>query len=90
MKMTEPYLSLHINDGILYISKKLATEIKPRVILDVEVGEVVSDDFDEAARKLGTTVLGILCLWYKTFSTTAAYLWIPQRIELASSTWRWI
>ncbi|MHA6895375.1 hypothetical protein ACQUJT_15015 [Ralstonia pseudosolanacearum] len=27
--------------------------------------EVISDAFDEAAKKLGTTVLGILSLWHK-------------------------
>lgn len=63
--MTEPYLALYVNDGTLYLAKKLPTEARPRVILDVGIDEIISDEFEEAAKKLGTTALGILSLWHK-------------------------
>lgn len=64
-RLNEPYLALYVKDGVLYFTKKLLTENSPRVILDVEVNEIISDDFDVAAKKLGETALGILSLWHK-------------------------
>lgn len=63
--MNEPYLALYVKDGVLYFTKKIPKESDPRPILEIGVDEVISDDFDEAAKKLGTTVLGILSLWHK-------------------------
>lgn len=64
--MHEPYLALYVKDGTLYIDKKLPTEVKPRGIIEVEVEQVTSDEFDEAAKKLGATVLNIFRLWHKS------------------------
>lgn len=63
--MNEPYLIVHVKDGTMYFAKKLPTETKSREIFEVEIDEVISDEFDEAAKKLGATVLGILSLWHK-------------------------
>lgn len=64
--MHEPYLALYVKNGTLYIDKKLPTEVKPRGIIEVEVEQITSDEFDEAAKKLGGTVLGIFRLWHKS------------------------
>lgn len=64
-EMNEPYLALYVRDGVLFFTKKLPKESEPREILEIGVDEVISDEFDEAAKKLGTTVLGILSLWHK-------------------------
>lgn len=63
--MKEPYLALYVRDDALCVAKKLPTEGSPRDIFEIGVGEVTSTEFDEAARKLGSTVLGILSLWHK-------------------------
>ncbi|WP_013207792.1 hypothetical protein [Ralstonia solanacearum] len=63
--MNEPYLALYVKDGVLFFTKKLPKESEPREILEIGVDEVILDEFDEAAKKLGTTVLGILSLWHK-------------------------
>lgn len=63
--MNEPYLALYLRDDVLCFAKKLPKESSPREILEIGVREVTSDEFDEAARKLGGTVLGILSLWHK-------------------------
>lgn len=63
--MKEPYLALYVRDHVLCFAKKLPRESSPREILEIGVKEVISDEFDEAARKLGSTVLGILSLWHK-------------------------
>ncbi|MEV8471769.1 hypothetical protein [Ralstonia sp. UNC404CL21Col] len=63
--MKEPYLALYVRDNALCVAKKLPTESSPRDIFEIGVGEVTSNEFDEAARKLGGTVLGILSLWHK-------------------------
>jgi hypothetical protein len=65
MKMNEPYLALYVNNGVLRFTKKLPTESRPRDILEVGVSEITSDKFDEAAKKLGSTALGILSLWHR-------------------------
>jgi hypothetical protein len=64
-KINEPFLALSIVAGTLYFTKKLPLEDGPRVILELDISEVVKDDFDEAARKLGTMMFGILRLWHK-------------------------
>lgn len=63
--MNEPYLALYVKDGVLYFAKKLPTESKPREILEIDVAEVISNELDEAGRKIGITVLGILSLWHQ-------------------------
>lgn len=63
--MREPYLALYISDGMLHFAKKLPTEEAPRGITEIPIADVVSDSFDEAGRKLGTTALGLLKLWHK-------------------------
>ncbi len=64
-KMHEPYLALYIEDGTLHIAKKLPTEDVARGIIEVPIEQVTSDTFDEAAKKLGGTVLGLFKLWHK-------------------------
>jgi hypothetical protein len=63
--MREPYIFLYVADGALHVGKKLPTESEPRELFDVSVDQVVASEFDEAARKLGATVLGVLKLWHK-------------------------
>ena len=63
--MNEPYLALYVRDDVLCFAKKLPKESSPRVFLEIGVREVVSNEFDEAARKVGGTALGILSLWHK-------------------------
>ncbi|SCK29591.1 hypothetical protein VAR608DRAFT_2488 [Variovorax sp. HW608] len=63
--MNEPYLAIYVQNGTLFFSKKLPSEDKPRAIFELEIGEVISDEFDEASKKLGNTVLGILRLWHE-------------------------
>jgi hypothetical protein len=58
--MHEPYIALYVQDGALHVEKKLPTELESREMFDVPIREVVADEFDEAARKLGSTVLGHL------------------------------
>jgi hypothetical protein len=65
MKMNEPYLIVYVKDETMYFAKKIPTEAKSREIFEVGIDEVISDEFDEAAKKLGSTVLGILSLWHK-------------------------
>jgi hypothetical protein len=62
--MNEPYLAIYVRDHTLFFAKKLPSETRPRDILEIDVSEVMSDDFDDASRKLGSTVLGILRLWH--------------------------
>jgi hypothetical protein len=64
MNMHEPYIALYVHDDALHVGKKLPTELKPREMFDLPLSQVVADEFDEAARKLGSTVLGILRLWH--------------------------
>lgn len=63
--MHEPYLALYIENEALHFEKKLPTEEAPRRIFEVPLDQVVSDSFDEAGKKLGTTVLGFFKLWHK-------------------------
>jgi hypothetical protein len=63
--MHEPYLALYIADKTLHFEKKLPTEETSRGIIEVPLDQVVSDPLDEAARKLGATVLGLFKLWHK-------------------------
>ncbi len=63
--MNEPYLALYVKNNTLFFTKKLSTENVPREILEFDIAEITSDEFDDASRKLGTTVLGILALWHK-------------------------
>lgn len=63
--MNEPFLALYVKDDTLFFTKKLPTENVPREILEFSIDEITSDEFDDASRKLGTTVLGILSLWHK-------------------------
>lgn len=76
--MYEPYLALYVKDGTLYFEKKLPTEDEPRGIIEVEIAQVTSDEFDEASKKLGGTILGIFRLWHKnlfeTWGTSAVKL----------------
>lgn len=64
--MNEPYLALYVKNGILRLDKKLPTEGAPRGIAEVEIEQITSDEFDEAAKKLGGTILGIFSLWHKS------------------------
>ena len=68
--MHEPYLALYVKDGTLHFEKKLPTETEPRGIIEVEIEQVTSDEFDEAAKKLGGTILGIFRLWHKSLFDT--------------------
>ena len=61
--MHEPYLAIYVQNGRLSYSKKLPTEEKSREIFWVDIDEVTSTEFDEASKKVGETVLGILRLW---------------------------
>lgn len=63
--MNEPFLALYVKDNTLFFTKKLPTENLPREILEFSIDEITSDEFDDASRKLGTTVVGILSLWHK-------------------------
>lgn len=63
--MHEPYLAIYVEDGALHIAKKLLTEDIVRGIIEVPLKQVMSDKFDEAAKKLGGTVLGLFKLWHK-------------------------
>jgi hypothetical protein len=63
--MNEPYLSVYVRDDTLHFSKKIPTENSPRVILTISVSDVVSNDYEEATKKVGSTILGILSLWHK-------------------------
>ena len=66
--MHEPYLVLYVDGDTLHFAKKLPSESEPRGIIEVPVEQVVADEFDEASKKLGNTVLGILKLWHnRTF-----------------------
>jgi hypothetical protein len=62
--MNEPYLAVYISNDTLFFAKKIPSEHKPRDILELSIEEVISNEFDEASRKLGNTVLGILRLWH--------------------------
>jgi hypothetical protein len=62
--MHEPYLAVCISNGTLSFTKKIPSEDKPREIFELNTDEVMSDEFDEACRKLGSTVFGILRLWH--------------------------
>lgn len=62
--MNEPYLAIYIQNGALFFSKKIPSEREPRDIFELDIEEVISDNFDEASKKLGNTVLGILRLWH--------------------------
>src|SRR4030065_373318 len=63
--MHEPYLAIYVNDETLFFEKKLPSEDVPRVIIEIPIKQIISDTFDEAAKKLGATVLGIFKLWHK-------------------------
>lgn len=63
--MHEPYLALYVKDGALHFEKKIPTESKSREIFDVALSQIVADDFDEASKRLGSTILGILKIWHK-------------------------
>lgn len=63
--MREPYIFIYVANRELHVGKKLPTEAEPRELFDVSVDQVVASEFDEAARKLGATVLGVLKLWHK-------------------------
>jgi hypothetical protein len=63
--MHEPYVALYIEDETLHFEKKLPAEETSRSLLEVPLDQVVADSFDEAGRKLGTTLLGVLKLWHK-------------------------
>ncbi|MFC5771129.1 hypothetical protein [Thauera sinica] len=63
--MHEPYLELYIEDETLHFAKKLPTEEASRGIIEVPIKQITSDTFDEAARKVGGTVLGLFKLWHK-------------------------
>jgi hypothetical protein len=63
--MHEPYLALYVRDNALHFEKKLPTENASREIFNVPLEQVVSESPDEAGRRLGTTVLGLLRLWHK-------------------------
>lgn len=68
--MHEPYLALYVKDGTLHFEKKLPTEDEPREIIEVEIKQITSDEFDEASKKLGGTILGIFKLWHKNIFQT--------------------
>lgn len=63
--MHEPYLTLYIEDETLHFAKKLPTEEVSREIIEVPIKQITSEKFDDAARKLGGTVLGLFKLWHK-------------------------
>ena len=63
--MHEPYISLYVQDGALHFEKKLSTELESREIFNVPIPEVIADEFDEAAKKLGGTLLRLFQLWHK-------------------------
>ena len=63
--MNEPYMAIYVKDDTLFFAKKLPSEDKPREILELSIDEVTSYEFDEASKKLGNTVLGILRLWHQ-------------------------
>jgi hypothetical protein len=62
--MNEPYMTIYVNNKTLFFVKKVPLEEKQREIFCVGTDEVISDDFEEASRKLGNTILGILRLWH--------------------------
>lgn len=62
--MNEPYLAIYVQNDTLFFSKKLPSESKPREILELGIDEVIADEFDDASKKIGNTVLGILRLWH--------------------------
>lgn len=63
--MDGPYMSIYVKNDTLFFSKKLPSEDRSREILELSIDEVTSYEFDEASKKLGNTVLGILRLWHK-------------------------
>ncbi|MDR1423457.1 MAG: hypothetical protein LBI92_02455 [Azoarcus sp.] len=63
--MHEPYLALYVQNNALRFEKKLPTEEVSREIFEVPLSQVISEPLDEAGRRLGTTVLGLLRLWHK-------------------------
>ena len=65
IEMHEPYIALYVHDGALHFEKKLPTESTSREMFDVPIHQVVADEFDEAAKRLGGTLLGLLQLWHK-------------------------
>lgn len=62
--MQEPYIYVSVFDDALHIGKKLPKEAAPRELFDVHVSDICSDGLDEASKKLGATILGILKLWH--------------------------
>ena len=55
---------MYVSNSTLYFAKKIPSEREPREILELSTDELTSDEFEEAAKKLGSTVLGILSLWH--------------------------
>ena len=80
--MHEPYISLYVQDGALHFEKKLSTELESRVIFNVPIPEVIADEFDEAAKKLGGTLLRLFQLWHKDLFIN----WGSSFSELESSS----
>ena len=62
--MNEPYLAIYVKNNTLFLQKKIPTEREPRDILEINIDEIVSDEFDDASKKLGKTALGIIKLWH--------------------------
>jgi hypothetical protein len=63
--MNEPYIALNVKNSTLYFTKKLPNESSPREILEIDIDEIVLDDFSTASKKLGETVFGVLRLWHQ-------------------------
>lgn len=63
--MREPYIALYIADNALHFEKKLPTELNSREIFEVPIEQLIFDDFNEASRKLGSTVLDLFQLWHR-------------------------
>ena len=62
--MNEPYLAIYVKNNTLFLQKKIPTEREPRDILEINIDEIVSDEFDDASKKFGKTALGIIKLWH--------------------------
>jgi hypothetical protein len=62
--MHEPYIAIYIDNFVLHYARKWSTEDSLGTLLEFSVDEVMSDEFDEASRKLGSFVLGVLRLWH--------------------------
>jgi hypothetical protein len=62
--MHEPYLAIYVQNDKLSFSKKLPTEKESREIFWVDIEDVISIEAEEASKKVGGTVLGILRLWH--------------------------